>query len=995
MKRLKVHHILTITKATVVGLLVGVNLFSSLADEKKPVNVLQNLQYSTKDAESDADIKSLKTEMLVKKVEKNAILQLKKLIRKHRGSALEVEFLHRLGELYMRRAKGDKNIELHRHSDYSVSVAPKLIKTASSKQNMLEAVEIFTKIQRKHKNFPRMDLVVFNSAFANHLLENKKEAERLYWKLIKTFPDSSLVPDSHLAIGEMAFNQKRFQFALKHFEAVKKYPNSRVYPYSVYKAGWAKYNLRDEMGAIKEMEEVVRFGKYIHDNNIDARLDLRREALADMTIFYEDVYPARDAYKYFKTQSGELDVAPTLYRLSRIYERHSRHDDRRTVLDLVIEHIPTAKILPDIYEAHVDNYEQMRNRKKSVVKIIEFNSICIPESKWSVAQEQNEKGERPLVSQCLSQLKDLSLKMAQKWLRLWNKNQHHSLFADVSEQAFEIFLLHDSQDERANKARVAYSDLLFKRGKFRKASENYAVVGSRGAVKGSLGHDSRYAALLSLEKAVKDKWSDEDEKTFHDLAESYVKNHPKGKYLLDVEFKKGLIAYEKSKYEEAAKVFLVIGDQFGHEIKGKKAQDLYLDILNLKKDYKGLVAYSNKLIKSTKSPIRVKKLKEIFEQSSLLQIQAMEESGKWLEAAQSYQKFSVDNPSSKLAAESWWNSVELLYKAKKDSQGAAAAMSFYKKYPDEKNVLNGLFRAAKTYEELLELEQAADVLEILVKKDKKSSLKWLSLAADFRFLSNDLRKAKVHYKDLSQKNDPTLAAHALEQLALISENHGQFPASTYENLIKLGVEPQASIASLKELEAIQKKGNESDTFIAAKKVLGRSGAPAFVKAKARFIQAEILENEFVRQSVKSNVERISMVLSIKTEKLEKAQRAYQAAISYGDGEIAVQSLLRLAGCYSHYSSSLNTMPVPAGLPESEVTSFKSEIGKLAIPIEEKGIETLNRALSEAKRLKLRDGQIAKIQKKIDSINLKKSRSSMLAQISIPEMALPIIKEAQP
>lgn len=991
MKRFK---IVTVQLA-IAGL--GVAMFSSAAvakEKKKSDGVLKKLQYKANDEDRDADLKALKTEMLVKKAEAKAIKQLRKLIKRHRGTRLEPEFLHRLGELHMRRAKGDKNIELHRQSEFSVSVAPKLIKKASSKKNMRQAVDIFNRIQRKFKKFTSMDLVVFNNAFANHMLNRKKEAERLYWKLIRSFPQSQLVPDSHLAIGEMAFQQKRFKFALKHFDAVKKYPNSRVYPYSVYKAGWSKYNLRDELGAMKEMEEVVRFGKYIHDNNIDARLDLRREALADMTIFYEDVYAAENAYKYFKKQSGELDVAPTLFRLSNIYARHSRKDERRVVLDLIINNLPKSELMPSVYEAHVDNFEEMRDREKAVTKVVEFDKLCDPNSSWSEVQKVDEKGEKQGVQECLISLKDLSLKMAQKWLRLWNKNKHHKQFADVSERSFEIFLKHDDQTDRANKARVAYSDLLFRRGKFRKASLNYAVVGSRTKIKGKLGHDSRYAALLSLEKAVRDKWSDEDEKTFHELALSYVKNHPKGKFVLDIEFKKGLISYEKENYEPAAKIFLALGNRFPKEIKGKKSQDLYLDILNLKKDYKGLISYSKKLIGSTKSPIRVKKLKSIFEQSSLLEIQTLEEKGQLAKAATEYQNFTKQNPKSKLASKAWWNSVELFYKSGQDVDGAKSALQFAKLYPRDKNVLNGLYRAAKTYEEMLELSKAADILELLVKKDKKASLKWLSLAADFRYLSNQKEMARSLYVSLSKSKDPTLAAHALEQLVLIdSKSHKQ--GQHLNNLVALNVEPQASFALLSQLEEMSVSKPDPEVFSFSRKVVGRKGAPAVVKAKARMIQAGILEREFRRQSIKTRVERVALVLGMKTEKLEKAQRAYQAAIRFGNGPVAVEALEKLSGCYLHYSDALKKMPIPAGLPDSERDSFQGEITQLAIPIEEKGIDSLARALSEAQRLKLRSGQVRRLQAKLDKINMKVTQKLLVTKIEVPEVALPDYQEVKP
>src|SRR5690606_25682317 len=147
---------------------------------------------------------------------------------------------------------------------------------------------------------------------ARQQLGQEKEAERMYWYLVKNFRNSPLVPDCHLAIGEINFDRSNFSFALEHFNAIKKYPESRVYPYGLYKAAWAYYNMRDAVSALKKLEEVVAYGKYVADQKIEQRLDLRKEALADMTVFYEDVLPAKSAFAYFRKQASELDVGPII-----------------------------------------------------------------------------------------------------------------------------------------------------------------------------------------------------------------------------------------------------------------------------------------------------------------------------------------------------------------------------------------------------------------------------------------------------------------------------------------------------------------------------------------------------------------------------------------------------------------------------------------------------------------------------------------------------------
>ena len=105
-----------------------------------------------------------------------------------------------------------------------------------------------------------------------------------------------------------------------------------VYPYGLYKGAWSMYNLRDASGGLKSLEEVIQYGRFVRDQGIDSRLDLRKEALQDMALFFEDVYPSEEGLSYFEKQADELDVAPVILKLSSLYMRHSRHKDNTIVL---------------------------------------------------------------------------------------------------------------------------------------------------------------------------------------------------------------------------------------------------------------------------------------------------------------------------------------------------------------------------------------------------------------------------------------------------------------------------------------------------------------------------------------------------------------------------------------------------------------------------------------------------------------------------------------
>jgi len=269
-----------------IKLLLLITFFSSAA--LGSADKLSDLKLVNGDEKSN-DVKSLKTELLIEKSEKLAIKQAQLLLKKYRGSALEPGLLFRLAELYVRRAKAARFFEIHRQSKTIVKLAPKKIKKSSSRKSIKQAVAIYDKIQKKYPNFDKIDLVYFNNAFARQSIGQGKSSQYLYWRLIERFPKSRLVPDAHLAIGEIAFGQRKYKYALTHFDAVKRYPKSRAYGYGLYKSAWSFYNLQKAGKGINELIALMKHGKKMAALGLHTRINLYSEALQDIPLFYEDV----------------------------------------------------------------------------------------------------------------------------------------------------------------------------------------------------------------------------------------------------------------------------------------------------------------------------------------------------------------------------------------------------------------------------------------------------------------------------------------------------------------------------------------------------------------------------------------------------------------------------------------------------------------------------------------------------------------------------------
>lgn len=949
------------------------------------------------------EMRALKLEMMVSSSEKKALKQLNYLITKYKGTAMEPGLWFRKAELYMRRAKTDRFFSIHRESSKLVRLLPKVAKRASTKRNLRKAVNTYDHIQRKFPRYIKLDLVYFNNAFARQQLKQDKTAENLYRRMLREFPDSPLVAETYLALGEMYFQQNKFKKAIQSYENIKKYPESRIYPYGRYKLGWAYYNLGWNQKALTELEIVVNLASKKPEN----QLNLKREALGDMVLFYSDVLPASKAVNYFRKYAGDNEAGTFLLGLARLYQRHSKFKELETVLTNMIADMPYSAQTPMAYRDLVEAFEAARNRTKAVNHLQDMHRICAKDSSWTTENinkhEKNilaykqtpEKYYKPNMPVCQKILDRLTSNLGLKWDRMSKKNKTYPVFAKSAEIAYKLYLERGLGKKKTNSLRYSLSELLFRQKKYREASQQYFLT-AESAKEKKRKHDASYSAIFSLQKAVKDKWKNkEDELEYVRLSSFYIDNNPNGKYVENVEFKRGFIIYENARYDEAAPYLKNLGTKYANKTQGKKAQDLYLDILNIKKDYTGIKNYASNLLKLEKDGTRKESLKSIYQQAYFSEVQTFEKAGEKLKAIESYQKFAKRNKKSELAHKAWWNSIQLLQKQDLPGRLAQDSYKFTQMFPSSSLVKDALVIAAKNYESTGLIEEALLVCKQLKKKDKENYFKWLALEAEYEYIQGDLQKSEKLFIRLAEskytKKKDRFTKRLLSIASLEKKNQDLY-RSRMLKISHLNVFPSAATA-LAELAAIAYKNkNYPKSFKTASAVLkNKKVANKMDLAHARYIQGLILAKEFYAQSVKSSKpERIAMVLAIKTEKLDKAQRALQATINYNYPVYGVLALEEMASLYGHYSQAVRSMKLPKSIPEKEAQAFYQEMENLAIPMEEKEVETLQVAVEQSKNLEIRDGTSLRLLNKIKKLNMQGS-STKEYNVEVTDVVLPMVK----
>lgn len=918
-------------KLQTILLLLAIHLFSLYCFAETEKGLLPEVRLTNN--EDDNDKKSFSSEIMITRSENKAIDSLQAVLKKQKGSVNEADLWYRLAELYMRRSKSGRFFDLHKDTPMMrLSSFP--VRNEKGSEAIKRAIKIYSKIEAEFPHFSQMDSVLFNNAFAHQQVNQFKESDQLYAKLLQKFPNSPLVPDGTLALGELFYDQGKFAQALEQFQHLEKFPQSRVYSYGMYKAAWTYYNLHDSDNGIKKLVEVVKNNPPLQEGEAPTnRHNLRHEALRDLTIFIGDSYPANKLYAFFEDLTTEEELGQSMTDLAKLYDSHSRQKEMNIFLDEYIEKRSSGSDVVKSHLALVEANEDLKKRDKVIEHLQAASDLCRQNSSWRAVQKPD-----TLLTSCAEGFHHTSLDMTKKWWDIWTKNKQNVAFSDLTQKLFKLMLDNEEPTKPDLKNRFAYAELLFQLENYDEASLQYKIVGDK-STQDPLRHDANYAALFAKEKSIDKKTDPLKEAERKELALNYLTKHPTGKFATSVKFKMGYIAYEESNYSEAEKWLKPLTLAKGTEnadIK-KKSEDLVLDMLNIKKDYAGIKTFSKQVLSSTVDDSRKKSMNKIFEEAHFTEIQEFAKSGDKDQAAQKLLAYAKEHDGSKLAQDASWQAIGIFYTEGKIFDAAEFSVKYTAKYPEDKKNLDALKDAAKAYADVGQISKSAETLLKIAELDKKNRNAHLETAADIYLLEKKIKEARAAYNSILVAADSKTQERIYAKL--VESYKGEQSSTEFlklQNQIQAkGLEPYTTQIMIDKAKALFAAGKMTAAFDLSMKANGRNVSPE-IRAEARLVQARVLEKELDQQSVKAREEKFSTVLGLKTEKLDKAQTAYVSALKMSqDPYQQLEAMRGIDRCYGNFIESLTSMPLPASLKPEEQQQLRQELAKLISPIQDK------------------------------------------------------------
>lgn len=900
----------------------------ALATQEQTKGLLPEVRLNS-DNEDQNQEKAFQSEVLITKAENKAIDSLVKIIAKKKGTADEPDLLFRLAELYMRRAKSGRFFDLNITSESRLTRMG--VPNQKSQEALKAAIQVYNRIQKEFPKYKNLDAVYFNNALAHLQTKQTEQARNLYEQMITNFPSSNLIPDTLLEAGEIYYYKQDFAKALEKFKAIERFPKSKAYPYGLYKSAWCYYNLKQTDPGVQQLLSVVRENPA--NSPDEKKYNLRKEALRDLTLFVGETMPPDSLFSFFEKITTENELGEAMLSLALLYESHSKFKEISIFTRQFIDKYPNNPNAVKCYAKLIESNETLKNRDVVISYLKKMGEYC--KTQPLSLESKDEKS-------CQNQFRSISLEISKKWWDIWLKNKKNVEFSKLTEQSFEILLDNDDILKPDSKSRFAYAELLFQIEKFEKSSENYETVSNHKGIDKTLAHDALYGALYSLEKQIEKKDDVVLVERQKSLSQRYVKEFTNGEHVVQIQYKLGFIAYKQEDYDQALTILLPLTKKTKFESIKSKSEDMILDIYNIKKDYKSIQAFARETNKGTTNDKRKQNLTKIIEESHYSQIQQDAATLPVVKQIDQLRGFAKEHSSSKLGQDAYWQAISLAYSNGLDVMGAELSLDFVKQYPQDPRRADAVRDSVKSFIEAGQITQAISTLRELARIDAANSFKHLELSCDLLRVNSQLAESRGCYRGLFDSADKKKKTELLTKImkSFKEGKNSSELASIQSEILKENIEPYATQLLIDQARKLLADKKFKDAFAMSLKINARP-VDGDARAEARLIQSTVLEKEFVDQSVKAREDKFATVLSMKTEKLDKAFTAYSGTLKMSKKEnIQIQALQGIDRLYAHFIESITNMPIPATLTPEDQKVLKAELVKLTDPFQKKKTDNL-------------------------------------------------------
>lgn len=875
---------------------------------------------------------------------RNAIEETRRTIAASRGAAYLPELYVRLAELLSEEARFHYLMAYEREQRSGKALHVPQVRFLKER-----ALAIYRRTLREFPDTHLAPRILYNTGLEYRELGEYDKMRAALQRLVDSHPRSALAGDGLLILGDDHFDRNELDQASHYYLRVTKRPLSRVSGLAHYKQAWVHVNQGDCRRALQRFESALDAARTWESApapgpaqtaaSSNPGLDVRREALIDLTYCYSRERKADDVVAYLRARAYSRGAY--IAALARFADRYGVMGQTRGAIDVARELLALGPDDP----ARLDDARMLHG---ALIRAKEYDRVdrdvrLITRAalrhirRVGVADETRTriKDEFELYA------RDLATKAQEKMTA--TRGEGRAALADAVAGAYRAHLDAFPEAEQRVAMLENLGEVLSVRGDDFGAGRAYLEVAD-GSADGPGRSDALYDAVTHLQAAL----DRQGERSRLERVVARAGLRRAGSALLGVagdtsqpagldperarrvKFAIAQTWYDEGRYRDAIDRLTAVTYEYPGTTEGEAAVHLVLDSYSTLNDLLGLVTAGNRLL-APNSPLSPKLRAEIepivraAEQQQLdeLALSSAEVDGG--DATAELEQFATRYQGTELGERALLNAFVAARTAGDSAALYRLADQIAAQYPKSEQLPAILATMARTAAARFELERAIQGYRRAADANESQRIALLVASAT---LSEQLGRADAARGMLEEAvaAAPKAAARALPaaRLAELLERRGD-TATTMRVLTPLADDGNPEVLARLGLAQLA-QGRTDDAEMTLQRVLD-AGASASDEAQARahYGMAEILDRTLAGFEPGQDVQSMSELVTL----VEVTEQSYLNAARQGSAEYTAASLGRLAAVTRRAASRLDAFTPPAGLGTAESEQIKAALAERA------------------------------------------------------------------
>ena len=786
-----------------------------------------------------------------------------------------------------------------------------------------------------------------------------------------------------------------------------------------YNAGAYDESLSKFRKVVDYQEEAAR--KATSGGEKKDRIQLKNEALNDMVLGFAKLNQVDEAKAYYEQHASKKKTYRLMGRLASTYFDAGAWDSTIKTYRLILNDDPTDPDAPayqaNIVKAFANQGPGQRQHVREELKILVDKYK--PSSEWANANSHNKVALANAYDLSEGSMRQLVTEYHAEAQRTKSVATYR-----LARDLYKEYLTDFPESENAYSLRFYYAEILWALEQWADAAEQYEILVQKDP-KGTYAKSAAYAAILCYEKLVaidegklaKRELSDNEkiEETKNKgtvgkesrklqtattniqetaltpwegklvaAGDNYVRLFPNTPDESNILYKAAVIYYDHYHYVEAARRFGDVITKFPADKNAQYAANLTLHALEVKEEWEALNKLARAFAKNkylNKGEF-AKELQKLIEGSQFKYDMLVYEKKDYDKSATLFAEFVKEFPKSQYAPKALFNSLVMFEQAKKLDQAIAVGEKLVHDYPTSDLALRTVGALGRDYELTADFVNAAREYEAFSSKDPKDPK-----AADYLFnaalwnegLGNFDHAIELYQKYIKGYPDKKDLPEITFTIALIQEKQKDWKAAlkTYDGYLKTYAKVltpgQVYYAHIKQMQDLKKTGSSADEKVAVK--MGEDLLKNYPKlpeadrkkdenmnvyAQLRFHE---LDPAWVHyKAIKfDNPTKLKQARDVKAKALTDLEKRYTDVVGIGAGDWGVAAVTRIGMMYLDLAKNFTDSPDPKNLPPDLLDEYRAELENAALPIEDKGIEGIEKGLLKSSELEVYNDYVIEAQ----------------------------------